>query len=110
MFLKIAQSLLLIAFMTTPPLAGARMLASTPGAVDVAPLKGNGLINQIITGKNVMTIDGMDFIYIPGRTKISGAASLRAGQQIEYTAVQEGKLHRITEVRVLPSVEPSKPQ
>ena len=109
MFLKIVQSLLLVGLLTGTPAASARTLAA--GAGEATPVKGNGLINQIIVGKNTMTINGMDFVYTPGRTKVSGTTGPKAGQQVEYTAVPEGKTHRITEIRVLPAVdEPSKTQ
>lgn len=105
MQLKFNQLVMLITLATASSLASARMLAQPMGVVDVTPTHGRGVINIISTDKGIITIDGMNFLYSSGKVHITGASSshLKAGQQIEYTAIPEGKMQRVSEVRVISS-------
>ena len=107
MSVKFLQFVLLAALATASSLAGARMLTEPIRAE--APIKGIGMINEIVASKNLMTINGMTFSYHASRTRVIGASAsnLKAGQRVEYTATPEGTTQRITEIRPLPTLDDS---
>ena len=103
MQMKFSQFVLMVALITSSSLACARMMIQPPGAIDSTPTQGRGVINLISADKSMITIDGMVLLFSSSKVRVSGAAAsgLKAGQKVEYTAIPVGKMHRVSEIKVL---------